>query len=787
MKIVLDLQTLQSESRHRGIGSYTRGLARQLLIDHTDIEWHALLNGAMPDHLAEARQWLGEWLAPERIHVFSGLSPTSGLDSLNEPRARASGCLRDRFLESLRPDLVLTMSPFDGFGDNTVVGQSTIRPAFVEMAIAYDFIPFQYPELYLATAQIEHWFRARLDRLRQADHVLAISEYTAKVAVEAFEFPPDRVTAIGTDANPLYRRLADHEIDAPRIKRAYGIQRTFFLHVGILERRKNVPLLVRAFARLSPDLQARYQLVLVAEATEAQKSELLNLARELGITPDSLVFAGHVPSEDLVRLYHLAEASFMPSRAEGFGLPLLEAMRCGSPAFGARATSLPEVVGEDAFLFDPEQPQECARLMERIVTEPAFRTLARDHAVARSKAFGWASTAEKTVELCRKLVAQASSRPEISPKSSTASAVPVKSPPLRFFKSLFGKQTSASIRHNARNESGDGLESMGVPVRTLDLDQNDNRDSWIDALDGPVFLRLKGTASLTWAKLSARERYRILGYRAKAHSIGADEPLSLAEIANAFGPLILGVIRNKEGDLWEGATADGALFTSNGAEASNDILENMAVRSPMAPTRLLADDVRLIDGLHLADRIAIAEAAGKNHRPLASQPRLLVDVTHLAQFDAKSGIQRVVRNILNGLMARPLHYRVEPIYREGGRYWFAREFGARFFGIPNPGLGETNVDFRPDDVFLGLDLDAAIDEAGVQTLVEAHTRGMRIVLVVYDILPIRRPEWFDRGMSAAFKTWLAYLSRYADGLACISQATADDVRDYLTAKGNGFH
>ncbi len=134
-----------------------------------------------------------------------------------------------------------------------------------------------------------------------------------------------------------------------------------------------------------------------------------------------------------------------------------------------------------------------------------------------------------------------------------------------------------------------------------------------------------------------------------------------------------------------------------------------------------------------------------------------------------------MRNIITGLFAQDLPYRVEPVYRLGNDIFFARHFATRFLKIPPLPLRDDLVDFRPDDIFLGLDLDADIPPDAIARMEEIKRIGVTFIVVVYDILPLRHPQWFDPGMGRAFQGWIEFLSRCADMLACISQATADDV------------
>src|SRR6202163_2992946 len=159
MKILIDLQTLQSDSRNRGIGKYTRGLTHALLQREGQIEWHLLFNLAMPTLNLPSFD-----LPRHRIHYFQSLSPTRGNDERNLVRRRASEAIRDAFVASQSFSLVLVTSPFDGFGDETIVSWSGLNGSKLG-AIVYDMIPFQEPHLYLTNSTATAWYNHRRESL----------------------------------------------------------------------------------------------------------------------------------------------------------------------------------------------------------------------------------------------------------------------------------------------------------------------------------------------------------------------------------------------------------------------------------------------------------------------------------------------------------------------------------------------------------------------------------------------------------------------------------------------
>ena len=182
-----------------------------------------------------------------------------------------------------------------------------------------------------------------------------------------------------------------------------------------------------------------------------------------------------------------------------------------------------------------------------------------------------------------------------------------------------------------------------------------------------------------------------------------------------------------------------------------------------------------------ADLEDVARAIGANAR--CDGPRqLLVDISAMVQFDMRTGIQRVVRSVLKALLEdTPAGFRVEPVYSAGGGapYRYARRYMAAMLGIDGWQLDDAPVDAVQGDLFLGLDLATHGTRLNEPRLQQFRNRGVHVYFVVYDILPILRPQMFAPSAEPDFKAWLPMIARVADGLVCISRAVADEVADYL--------
>jgi glycosyltransferase involved in cell wall biosynthesis len=181
---------------------------------------------------------------------------------------------------------------------------------------------------------------------------------------------------------------------------------------------------------------------------------------------------------------------------------------------------------------------------------------------------------------------------------------------------------------------------------------------------------------------------------------------------------------------------------------------------------------------------ATAAAIAANQPPLAPR-QLFVDISAMVQTDLKTGIQRVVRSVLMALVQQPpAGYRIEPIYSRGNGqpYLYARQYMLAQFGIDDLELGDAPLEVRAGDLFLGLDLFMHGTAQNLPRLQDMRNRGVEIHFIIYDILPLLRPEVFPTGSEADFRRWLQTAAAVSDGLVCISRAVADEVATWLATQ-----
>lgn len=399
MRILVDLQACQSASRRRGIGRYSLALADALVAIAGPHEVSLLLNASFPSAIDDLRAHFASAIPRERIHTFATPRPLAAIERANAWRARVSEPIRDAFIESLRPDAVLVSSLFEGFVDDAAMSIPPHSTALHAVTL-YDLIPLLRDGV-LGTANARDWYARKLAFLRRADLLLAISEHARAEAIRELEVPEERIVAISTAADAVFRPHAHDERSVRDLRRRYRIDADYVLYAGGFDERKNVRSLIAAYGELPEALRARHRLVLAGPVDERERGELARVAARAALRDGECIWTGYVSDEELALLYGDCTAFAFPSLHEGFGLPVLEAMSCGAAVVASNATSIPEVVGRHDALFDPNDAASIADRLAHVLGDGAFRRDLQAYGLARASTFSWQTTARRALEaLC---------------------------------------------------------------------------------------------------------------------------------------------------------------------------------------------------------------------------------------------------------------------------------------------------------------------------------------------------------------------------------------------------
>jgi glycosyltransferase involved in cell wall biosynthesis len=237
---------------------------------------------------------------------------------------------------------------------------------------------------------------------RKAAHIVADSEFAKRQIVDRLRVPPEKVTVIYLGVSSHFR-ACDHEEAFQAASSALRLRRPYLLYIGALKPHKNIPTLIRAFALLCGRMKLEQQLLIVGDDPK-WKEGLVRLCSQFGIA-ERVSFVPRVGYELLPKVYAGADLLVMPSFIEGFGLPVLEAMACGTPVVCSRAASLPEVAGDAAEFFEPSGVDDLAEAIERVLNSLERQAALRQKGLERAKQFSWEECARRHCEVYRNLLA----------------------------------------------------------------------------------------------------------------------------------------------------------------------------------------------------------------------------------------------------------------------------------------------------------------------------------------------------------------------------------------------
>jgi len=259
----------------------------------------------------------------------------------------------------------------------------------------HDLSFYRHPELFRPGRRFYQQELTRRTAARAA-RVIAVSQSTRADAIEILGLAEDKVVVIPNGVGEAMRP-AEAPSAVAALRRRHGLPEPMILYLGTLEPRKNLPRLLEAYALLRRRPGVRHRLVL-AGGRGWYYDEIRAAVERLGLR-DEVLFPGYVPEEDKPLWYSAADLFVYPSLYEGFGLPPLEAMACGTPVVVSNTSSLPEVVGEAGLCVDPLDPEALARAMLALISDRERHRAYREAGLARARAFTWRTTAARTAAL----------------------------------------------------------------------------------------------------------------------------------------------------------------------------------------------------------------------------------------------------------------------------------------------------------------------------------------------------------------------------------------------------
>jgi len=387
MRLLIDFQACQGESRNRGIGRYAFGLLKALAISGklADVTLHVntTITGKNDPLLEEIFS-----LSPKTHVVCESYFP---IDTSDREKNKELNIIK---LLNIAQNYegIFFLDPMNVSNVNVTLSSKNSLPNSIWCgAVLYDLIPLVYKDFYLTNHIISQQYNRQLQLIRNCNCLLSISEHTKRDAIDLLNISHNRITNINGGIEDIFKKAQHTKSELKYM----GIEKKFVMYLGGVDFRKNMFAAIEAFALLPNNLKSNLQLVIVCAIDENTKYQIKNNAYNAGISENSLVLTGFISDEILVKLYNAASLFIFPSLYEGLGLPIVEAIRCGTPVLAGDNSSQPEAVGTEDALFDASSPQSIAEKIEYALNNPKWIKELKERQRRHADNFTWEKTAEK--------------------------------------------------------------------------------------------------------------------------------------------------------------------------------------------------------------------------------------------------------------------------------------------------------------------------------------------------------------------------------------------------------
>jgi glycosyltransferase involved in cell wall biosynthesis len=303
--------------------------------------------------------------------------------------------------------------PFEGFGRGFDVVHYTDRSmpwlptGIPSVSTIQDLSYASFPGTYTRGKVVYNEITSRIVAAR-ADRIIASSQSTKRDVIRCLGVDEEKIRVVHLAASKVFRPIRSPEALQAASTRL-GLPDKVVLAVGSLNPRKNLVTLIQAYARLRQQAGVPHKLVLVGPR-EWKSEPLYQTVKELGIQSEVRLL-GWIQDQDLACVYNLAELFVFPSLHEGFGIPPLEAMACGTPVVCSNSASLPEVVGDAAIAVAPTDVEGLAAAMARVLAEPELARQLRGRGLERARLFSWEKTARETIHVYEEVGRKRTERP----------------------------------------------------------------------------------------------------------------------------------------------------------------------------------------------------------------------------------------------------------------------------------------------------------------------------------------------------------------------------------------
>ncbi|WP_321311698.1 glycosyltransferase [Halarcobacter sp.] len=432
MNILMDLLAIQSEgSRGRGIGRYSEELSKNILKLHS-ADVTLLLNSLFPEHKEDILNTFSSLIDEKNIQEYR-LLDSSDKDFKNKSLFNNinSFLIEKQFSKYNNADIIHFHSIFEGLEGKADTLKTFLNITNLKTVITlYDLIPLIFKDTYLVNEDVRKWYFNKLRLIYEADLLFAISDATREDAINILGIPEEKVINISgaIDSSNFFKLKTKNDNEKTLIK--YGINQPYLMYTGGIDFRKNLEVSIEAFSKIKQKNFENFQYVIVCKINDDQRKSFQELIKKLDIPDNKVIFTGFVSDEELNYLYNKAYLFIFPSIYEGFGLPVLEAMSCGTPVIGSNASSIPEIIGRDDCMFDPTSIEDISNKIDYVLDDKNLVETLKDYFYDRSKLFSWEKSAQIAIAGYKKL--------------EKKEKVPIKNTKVAFFTPLPPKRSGIS-------------------------------------------------------------------------------------------------------------------------------------------------------------------------------------------------------------------------------------------------------------------------------------------------------------------------------------------------------
>jgi glycosyltransferase involved in cell wall biosynthesis len=388
MNIAIDvLAILGPHSKNRGIGNYTTSQLKEMFKQDTKNRYF-LINFYENTSLKPILEYSSN---VSEHYFYLGKNDFLG----KEPQYN---CILSEIVDNFITENQIEVFYFTSLFDEAMYYDMKWFSHITTVVTLYDIIPYIFQDKYLPpNSEIRKHYLKQISELKKADCLLAISESAKNDAVNYLNIPKEKVEVIYAGVDEVFQNVIINSIEKKELLKRYGITDEFIMCTGGDDERKNIEGLIRAYSQLPKELINRFQLVVVCKINETSELRYTDISKKNGVA-GRVLFTNFVPIDDLVLLYNCAYMVAFPSIYEGFGLPVVEAMACGTPVLTSNNSSLGEISLGAAILVDPFNTKDITRGLNELLTTTEINKLVQ-LGYEKVEKFSWVNVSTDTINI----------------------------------------------------------------------------------------------------------------------------------------------------------------------------------------------------------------------------------------------------------------------------------------------------------------------------------------------------------------------------------------------------